>query len=430
MFCNRRSALLQMLSFTNFVNWGDNNPLMAAAAFANQPLYWKTWSEIFNSDKLKQRRGGLKSDVQEQEIANAAKNSKDKAGAIVAYLLKIGFTPTQIADSMAIATGGASFIINRTKTYKKQGMSEADAKKQAYEDFGKISDETQQSGDPMLISQQQSSHLGRLILAFQNTPMQYTRLMKKAAQDIANGRGDLKTNLSKIMYYGFIQNLIFNALQTALFAMLPGFNPEDDDEEYQKDMDGKIARIANNMIDSVLKGTGIQGAVLSTIKNSIMQYYKQDAKGYNADHTYTLIELANVSPPLGSKFRKVYSAIQTYKFNRDLVNERGFELTFDGQLNIAPAYEMLGSVVSAGFNLPLDRVVVELNSIAEVLDNRNTAMQRIALLMGFRSWDVNADNEENDFVKAFYKEMKKLQSKKPKKPRKPRKPRKPTKPTR
>ena len=430
MFFNRRSALLQMLSFTNFVNWGDNNPLMAAAAFANQPLYWKTWSEIFNSDKLKQRRGGLKSDVQEQEIANAAKNSKDKAGAIVAYLLKIGFTPTQIADSMAIATGGASFIINRTKTYKKQGMSEADAKKQAYEDFGKISDETQQSGDPMLISQQQSSHLGRLILAFQNTPMQYTRLMKKAAQDIANGRGDLKTNLSKIMYYGFIQNLIFNALQTALFAMLPGFNPEDDDEKYQKDMDGKIARIANNMIDSVLKGTGIQGAVLSTIKNSIMQYYKQDAKGYNADHTYTLIELANVSPPLGSKFRKVYSAIQTYKFNRDLVNERGFELTAEGKLNIAPAYEMLGSVVSAGFNLPLDRVVVELNSIAEVLDNRNTAMQRIALLMGFRSWDVNADNEENDFVEAFYKEMKKIQNKKPKKPRKPRKPRKPTKPTR
>ena len=37
MFFNRRSALLQMISFANFTNWSDNNPLMAATAFANQP---------------------------------------------------------------------------------------------------------------------------------------------------------------------------------------------------------------------------------------------------------------------------------------------------------------------------------------------------------------------------------------------------------
>ena len=186
MFFNRRSALLQTLSFANFINWSDNNPIMAAAAFANQPAYWSAFSKIFNSPKLKERRGGLKSDVQEQEIANQAKTSKDKAGAVIAYLLKIGFTPTQIADSFAIAAGGATFLINRTKTYKKQGMSKKDAEEKAFEDFSAISDETQQSGDPMLISAQQASHMGRLILAFQNTPMQYTRLMKKAGQDIIN----------------------------------------------------------------------------------------------------------------------------------------------------------------------------------------------------------------------------------------------------
>ena len=59
----------------------------------------------------------------------------------------------------------------------------------------------------------------KLILAFQNTPMQYTRLMKKAALDLKDGRGDAKTNISKIVYYTFAQNLIFNALQQALFAI-------------------------------------------------------------------------------------------------------------------------------------------------------------------------------------------------------------------
>ena len=103
MFFNRRSALLQLTSVTNFLNWSDNNLAKAALAFANQPQYWKDWAMIFNSDKLKQRRSGLKSDVQESEIANAAKNTEDKIGSIIAYQLKIGFSPTQIADSIAIS---------------------------------------------------------------------------------------------------------------------------------------------------------------------------------------------------------------------------------------------------------------------------------------------------------------------------------------
>lgn len=413
MFFNRRSAVLQMLSFANFVNWSDNNPLKAGLAFANQPAYWKAWTKIFNSPKLKERRGGLKSDIQEQEIANQARNSKNKAGALVSYLLKIGFTPTQIADSMAIATGGATFLINRTNTYKKQGMSQAEAEAAAFNDFSKISDETQQSGDPMLISAQQSSHLGRLILAFQNTPMQYTRLMKKAAQDIINGRGDFKTNVSKIAYYGFIQNLIFNALQQALFAMLPGFSDEEDEEDADKKLDKKEARILNGMIDSILRGSGLYGAIASTLKNAYMRYEKEEEKGFTADHTYTLLELANISPPIGSKLRKVYGAIQTNRFDRGVIEKRGLEfLDKQGKLNLSPSYQIIGNLSSAFFNLPLDRVVSEIDALAEAVDDRNTAYQRIALALGWRTWDVGSKNEYEDFLKLIVKQEKKDASKK------------------
>ena len=407
MFFNRRSALLQMLSFTNFVNWSDNNPLMAAKAFANQPAYWKAWTKIFNSDKLKQRRGGLKSDVQEQEIANQAKNAKDKYSAAVSYLLKIGFTPTQIADSMAIATGGATFLINRTNTYVKQGMSKADAEAKAFEDFSAISDETQQSGDPMLISKQQSSHLGRLILAFQNTPMQYTRLMKKAGQDLINRRGDPKTNISKIIYYGFVQNLIFSTLQNALFALLPEFDPDDEDEEkFQKVINTKQERIMNSMVDTILRGSGLAGAVVSTLKNTINEYYRQEKKGsFMADHTYTLLQLANVSPPIGSKLRKVYSSIQTKNFDKDIIDARGAALD-------SPAYEVIGNLLSAGLNIPLDRAISEIRGITEALDNRNTAAQRIALALGWRTWDVNVKNEEHELIKTTAKKKRKEEGKK------------------
>ena len=409
MFFNRRSALLQMLSFTNFINWSDNNPAMAAAAFANQPLYWKKWVEIFNSDKLKERRGGLKSDIQESEIANQAKNSKDKASAVISYLLKIGFTPTQIADSFAIATGGATFLINRTKKYEKQGFSKKEAEAKAFEDFGRISDETQQSGDPMLISQQQASHLGRLILAFQNTPMQYTRLMKKAGKDIINRRGSDVENLSKIAYYGFVQNLIFSSLQSALFALIPGF---DDEEEDDAKLEDKAIRTANSMVDTILRGSGLAGAVISTLKNAIMRYQKEDKKGYTADHTYTMLELANISPPIGSKLRKIYSAIQTKKFNKEVIDYMGMHVKLDGKLNPSPNYEIIANVSSAVGNLPLDRLLSEVKSINEAFDSRNTSYQRLALALGWRTWDVNVKNEEQDLIKAYFKQQKKESNKK------------------
>jgi len=412
MFFNRRSALLQMLSFTNFINWSDNNPAKAAAAFANQPLYWKKWTEIFNSDKLKERRGGLKSDIQESEIANQARNSKDKAAAVVSYLLKIGFTPTQIADSFAIATGGATFLINRTKKYEKQGLSKKEAEAKAFEDFGRISDETQQSGDPMLISQQQSSHLGRLILAFQNTPMQYTRLMKKAGKDIINRRGSDVENLSKIAYYGFVQNLVFSSLQSALFALIPGF---DDEEEDDAKLEDKAIRTANSMVDTILRGSGLAGAVISTLKNAIMRYQKEDKKAQEryggGDQTYTMLELANISPPIGSKLRKVYSAIQTKKFNQAAIDEMGYDLTRGGRLNPSPNYEIIANISSAVGNLPLDRLLSEVKSINEAFDSRNTSYQRLALALGWRTWDVNVKNEEQDLIKNEAKKRKKEASK-------------------
>ena len=116
---------------------------------------------------------------------------------------------------------------NRINTYLAEGMSQAEAEKQAFQDFADISEATQQSARPDMISMQQAGPLGRLILAFQNTPMQYMRLTKKAFLDLKNGRGDAKTNISKLVYYSFVQNLIFTSMQSALFAVVF----EEDEEE-------------------------------------------------------------------------------------------------------------------------------------------------------------------------------------------------------
>jgi hypothetical protein len=434
MFFNRRSALLQTLSTVNFINWSDNNPVKAAAAFANQKQYWSDFATLFNSPKLKQRRSGLKSDVNEAEIARAVKGSKNKALAALSYLLKIGFTPTQMADSFAIAAGGATFYRNRIKSYLKKVNEEGEAlytkeqaEEMAFKDFSQISEETQQSGDPALISSDQASIVGRMLLAFQNTPIQLNRSIKKAALDIKNrrrtpGQTMLQSdfsNLSKIIYYGTVQNIIFSALQNALFALIPGFEEEDDEltEEEQMKKYGEVystkqGRIINGMIDTTLKGGfGLPGAFISTIKNAYQEYDKQEKKKFMADHTYTILALANLAPSVGSKLRKVYSGIQTKKFEKDVIEKRDWDITIDGKFNLSPSYKVLGSLTEGFTNLPLDRAVTEVNALTEALDYRNTVWQRVALALGWRSWDVGAENEEHELIKTEAKAKRKEEGK-------------------
>ena len=419
MFFNRRSAVLQTLSSVNFINWGDNNPLKAAQAFGNIKQWTTDFTTIWNSDKLKARRAGLGSDLNSAEIAKAIKGSTNKPAAALSYLLKLGFTPTQLADSFAIASGGASMYRNRTNTYLKEGFELKEAEKKAWEDFSRISEETQQSADASLISQQQSSTLGRLVLAFQNTPMQYTRMISKSARDLANNRGDFKTNVSKIAYYGVVQNMAFASLQNALFSEINGFDGDDSDqpltEEQQAKRNKKITRIVNNMFDSVARGYGIYGAIGSNAKNTVMKYMEEEGKdAFQKDHAKTLLEIINLSPPIGSKLRKIYNSIQTKEFNKDIIAERGFDVTYDGKVNLSPAYSVTGSLVEGVTNVPLERTITEINSLVEALDEKNSAFQRLALLMGWRTWDVGASNEEMDELRVDIKDRKKEEKKKAK----------------
>ena len=419
MFFNTRSALLQTISAMNFLNWSDNNPYMAGKAFINQKQYWADFAMIINSDKLKERRSGLKADVTQAEIANAANSTKNKFNGVISYLQKIGFTPTQAADSFSIAVSGATFYRNRVNTYLKAGNTQQEAEEKAFNDFSIITDQSMQSADPMYVSKQQTTALGRIILAFGNTPMQYNRLIKKATLDLVNKRGNWRTNVSKIVYYGALQNILFSALQSALFIPL-GY---DDDEELdtsemtkeekkayeklQKKQEDKITNMINGMADTLLRGSGVYGAAIATVKNTIMEYFKQEEKEMFADHAYTVLALTSVSPPISSKARKLYGSIRISKFEKDVIAERGWEVTRDGKLNLSPNYRIAGNIAVATTNLPLDRVVEKVNNMAEVMDSRNTKLQRGALALGWKDWELNVKNEENETIKATAKKKRK-----------------------
>ena len=420
MFLNTRSAALQLIGAVNFLNLRDNNPVAAGKAFANQKQYWKDFTQIWNSDKMKERRGGLKEDVASAEIANAAATSKNKPAAVIAYLLKIGYTPTQMADSFAIASGGAPFYRNRIKSYLKEGLTEAEAETAAWSDFTKVSDETQQSGDPRDISKQQASAAGRLLLTFQNTAMQQSRIVKKSFLDLKDGRGNAKTHVSKIIYYLAIQNTLFAVLQQGLFAV--AF--DDDDEELdtekekakKKTTDDKLVEVANGVLDTVLRGAGFAGGVVSILKNMIKKYLDEKDKNFKADYAKVMLEGANIAPPIGSKLRKVYTALQQTKFEKDLIAERGWGVMQDGRVHLGPMYSVTGKLVEAGTNLPIDRLVNKIENVSQALNSQNQAWQRVAVTVGFTPYSVGIEDTKGDEeirakAKEFRKEEGKVKSK-------------------
>lgn len=368
MFLNMRSAVLQTISAVNFLNWHDNNLFAAGKTLADPKNFAKTFMEIMNSDFLKQRRDGLEINVSEAEIANDVEQSKNKAKAIFSSIIKFGYKPTQFADSFAIAIGGTSFLINRTNTYVKTGLTFDEAREKAFTDFRSIAEENQQSSRTDRTSNIQASNLGRLVFAFNNTPFQMTRLFKKATLDLVNGRGDIKTNISKMLYYGAIQNIVFYALQQALIGVLFGT-----DEEDREDIDERTERLLNSTIDSILRGSGLPGAIVSTAKNIIMEYNKQEAKGdWRADHGKTIIQGLSFSPPLGSKASKAYTALKGAKYE---------ETTFDTLKNKS-------KLVSAITNIPVDRVITKIDNLNVAINQPIETWKRVALFAGWDQWSL------------------------------------------
>jgi len=386
MFLNTRSAVLQTISSLNFINFGDNNIFAAGKAFANQKQYWKDFTQLFNSEFLKDRRAGLRINVIERDIATAA--GKGGVRGVTARLLQAGFTPTQIADSFAIAAGGSTFYRNRIKTYEKETdvdgnkiYTKEQAEKKAFQDFRETAEDSQQSSRPDKISAEQASGLGRHVLAFANTPAQYARIIKKAALDLKNGRGDAKTNISKIVYYTFAQNVIFNTLQQAIFATA-----------FDEDLsvtDDKAINLANGMANSVIRGMGVYPAVFAALKDVGIKLYSESKKK-RPQYEKAGVQILNIAPPLGSKYRKITGGLKSFSYTTpEAILEKG--ITLDN-----PGIRGAARVIEGTTNLPTDRTLLLMDQVQGALDQDLEYWQRTFIGAGWQDWQLGIKEKDHD----------------------------------
>ena len=385
---NTRSAVLQTISTTNFLNMRENNPIAAARAMGNVKQFSKDFMYIMNSDMLKQRRDGLAINVTEAEIASAAASSTNMIQSVISKVLKAGYLPTKMADSFAISFGGATFYRNRIKMYEKQGMETKAAEKQAFLDFQVLSERTQQSSRADLLSKQQTSLIGRFILPFANTPMQMNRAGMKDILDISKGRfkggRELTEKVGRISYYMGAQVAIFAGLQSALFAMLLN----DDDVSDEKIANTK-SMMLNSTTDSMLRGFGIQGALMSGFKNATQEYFKQSAKpGFTADYSEVAEDLLNISPPIGSKFGMLDRAGDRKKWAKIRGNDEfKFELG-------NPSLEASLMTIQATTNAPVYSPYQNIFNMSHALSDQYETWQRFLMGAGWTPYSVGIETEK------------------------------------
>tara|TARA_R100001509_G_scaffold55801_2_gene30791 strand:- start:221 stop:886 length:666 start_codon:yes stop_codon:yes gene_type:complete len=86
------------------------------------------------------------------------------------------------------------------------------------------------------------------------------------------------------------------------------------------------------------------------------------------------------------------------------MKERGFKVD-------NPAFSAIGNVIEAVTNLPLARLSNKLRNLENALDSRNETWQRVALVLGWNTWDLGIKDQDIEALGENIKERKKQQKK-------------------
>jgi len=243
--------------------------------------------------------------------------------------------------------------------------------------------------------------------------MQFNRKTKKSVLDLYNRRkkpgmtqreSDL-SNLSSVFYYVGMQNLMFNALQQGMFALM--FDEEEDEEKLNLKKQEKLSRTLNGMADSLLFGLGFGGAIISTTKNILLRIADESVKN-KPDYRDIPDDVFDVSSVIDAKYRKLKTAARTFTFNMKEIKRRGWSLD-------NPAYLAIAQVISSVTNAPIDRVLQKVNNLRQASDESVRMWQRVALVMGWNGWNfdlpywgrqstIDRENKEDEKIKEKYQE--------------------------
>ena len=154
-------------------------------------------------------------------------------------------------------------------------------------------------------------------------------------------------------------------------------------------------------LDTLLRGTGVYGAMVSTLKNTIMKYMDEKDKPYGKrELSKVALEAVQLSPPIGSKLRKIMSAIYGHDNNKGVPVQMGADID-------NPILNVIGNILEATTNVPLARAVRKAQNIEEAINGNHEMWKRVALIGGWDKWSLDIKDADVEDAKSKVKQQKK-----------------------
>jgi hypothetical protein len=162
------------------------------------------------------------------------------------------------------------------------------------------------------------------------------------------------------------------------------FGTDDDDEDKKAEAFlKKKERVIQGTIDTILRGSGIYGVAVSTLKNMVIKFLEQREKGYNKDESAVIMEMLNFSPVVGIKARRIVNAEKTLNYNIKVIKEME---TFDID---NPVWSAVTNYTQAITTVPTNKLYQKIINLRNVADNDYTALQRVLFFSGYTTWSLN-----------------------------------------
>jgi len=171
--------------------------------------------------------------------------------------------------------------------------------------------------------------------------------------------------------------------------MMFGDDEEDNNNLFLK----KRERLINGSIDSVLRGTGLIGGVVATLKNVAIAFARQRNVKYNPDESAVMLEALNLSPVLGIKGRKIVNAEKTLNYNKKVIDEMK-TLDIDN-----PQWSAVTNYTEAFTNLPLNRLYNKTQNVRQALNNEHSAWERSLMFLGWSQYNLDLENKKMEEIK-------------------------------
>ena len=160
------------------------------------------------------------------------------------------------------------------------------------------------------------------------------------------------------------------------------FDPNMDEEDKME----KYVKVVNSTSDSFLRGLGVAGATVSMLKNIGMEIYRQSQKD-RPEYEMAALEMFTLSPPIDSKLTKALQAGRVFKYEMDVIKEKGWSLD-------NPAWEAGAKVFAVGTNVGVDRFFVFKEQYENLMDDNLALWRRIAAVGGWQNYELDIERDE------------------------------------